>query len=268
MAKIRDWVEPAHPAVIKQYEDLINIYRFLREGVQEDIDKVFDKISSQIGFVVATTLPVTLQLSEGAKVEKVELAGRNLAGTIFEREFAPLFKRLAGRAMGKGLNIAGSYNLAFIWFDALKLKLKHDWMEPAHFRGLRPELLQELTREAAIKVRPEVQEPAHWFDANIALEMEEELLISAIDEVYGELKLAERVAGGRYQSRKLIPGVREPAHYRQILDELIEARVDARKLIPGVREPAHFRNLSELLENPQKLQLLGELATLLRKLGL
>ncbi len=258
MAKYRDWVEPAHPAVVKQYEDLVNIYKFLREGAQPEIDKVFDKISSQIGFVVATTMPVIMQIGEGAKIEKVELAGRNLDGSIFEREFTPLFKKLNGRVVGKGLSLAGDYSLALLWLDALKLKLKHDWVEPAHFRRIQPEVLQDL------KVRPEVQEPAHWFDANIALEMEEELLISVIDEVYTDLKLADRVAFGRYQSRKLIPGVREPAHYHGV-DDLLGERFDARKLIPGVREPAHFR---QLLEDPDKLQMLSELASLLRRLGL
>lgn len=264
MAKFRDWVEPAHPSVVKQFEDLVNIYKFLREGVQVEIDKVFDKVSSQIGFVVATTLPVTLQIGDGGKIVKVELAARNLDGSVFEREFAPLFKRLSGQSIGKGLSLAGNYNLALLWVDALKLKLKHDWVEPAHFRRLRPEIFEQL----GSKVRPEVQEPAHWFDANIALELEEELLISVIDEVYSELKLADRVAFGRYQSRKFIPGVREPAHFRHILEDLAATRIDARKLLPGVREPAHFRKITDLLEDPEKLQMLSELATLLRRLGL
>jgi len=290
MAKFRDWVEPAHPSVVKQHEDLVNIYKFLREGAQLEIDKVFDKVSSQIGFVVTTTLPVTIQIGDGGKIGKVELAARNLEGTVFEREFAPIFKRLSGQSIGKGLSLAGNYNLALLWVDALKLKLKHDWIEPAHFR-VRPDIFEQL----GTKVRPEVQEPAHWFDANIALELEEELLISVIDEVYSELKLADRVAFGRYQSRKfipgvrepahfrhivddliatridarkLLPGVREPAHFRHVIDELIDARIDVRKVLPGVREPAHFRKITDLLEDPDKLQMLSELSSLLRKLGL
>jgi hypothetical protein len=65
---------------------------------------------------------------------------------------------------------------------------------------------------------PEVQEPAHWFDAGIALAKEEEILIPAIDEVYPELKLAERIALGRQERRFRIPGIREPAHFREILE--------------------------------------------------
>ncbi len=262
MAKCRDWVEPAHPTVVTQFEDLVNIYKFLREGVQGDIDKSFDRVSSQIGFVVTTTLPITMDIAEGAKIEKVELATNKLEGTLFEKEFEKVFKRLSGRVIGKGLSLSGKYSLALLWVDALKLKLKHDWMEPAHFCRIQPESLQDFTA----KVRPEVQEPAHWFDSHFTLEMEEELLISVIDEVYPELRLAERVAIGREQSRKLIPGVREPAHFHG-LDELLEARLDARKLIPGVREPAHFRNITDLLDDPEKLRMLGELASLLRKLG-
>ena len=127
----------------------------------------------------------------------------------------------------------------------------------------RPDLVAEL----AAKVRPEVQEPAHWFNAGVTLAMEEELLISVIDEVYPELRLAERVAFGRRDSRRPIPGVREPAHFRNVIEGLIDERLDRSKLIPGVREPAHFRNIGDLLEDPGKAQMLSELATVLRKLG-
>ncbi len=262
MARFRDWVEPAHPAVVQQFDDLRDIYKVLRESLQADIDQAFDKIARQIGFVVTTTVPVTMEVGEGGKIGQVALSSRNLDGTIFEREFAPIFKKISGKSLGRSKVAGGNYQLILIWFDALKLKLKHDWVEPAHFRGIRTEIAEE-----AIKVRPEVQEPAHWFDAGIALALEEELLIDVIDEIYPELRLADRVAIGRAESRKLIPGVREPAHFRRVIEDLIETRIDRSKLIPGVREPAHFRKISDLFEDPEKLQMLTELATLLRKLG-
>ncbi|KIH77977.1 hypothetical protein SAMN05660860_02363 [Geoalkalibacter ferrihydriticus] len=263
MAKFRDWVEPAHPAVMQRYEDLTSIFRFLREDVQLEVDKAFDRISRQIGFVVTTSLPVTLSVGDSGKIEGLELAAENLKGTLFEREFAAIFKRLAGKSIGKSRVAAGSYAIVFLWIDALKLKLKHDWVEPAHFRQIRPELFADLA-----KLRPGVREPAHWFNGAAILAGEEEVLISVIDEVYPELKLADRLAVSRMDSRKLIPGVREPAHFHQHLEGLAaEERIDPRKLIPGVREPAHFRKITDLFEDPSKLQALAELASLLRKLG-
>jgi hypothetical protein len=47
-------------------------------------------------------------------------------------------------------------------------------------------------------VRPEVREPAHWFDPRIAIAPEEAVLISVIDKVYPELRLMDRIASFRY----------------------------------------------------------------------
>ncbi|WP_429885487.1 hypothetical protein [Geoalkalibacter halelectricus] len=262
MAKFRDWVEPAHPAVMQRYEDLINIFRFVREEVQVEIDKAFDRIARQIGFVVTTSLPLSLRIGEGSKIEALELEAENLKGTLFEREFAPVMKRLTGKAVGKNRLAAGSYSIVFLWIEALKLKIRHDWVEPAHFRQIRPELFAELA-----ELRPGIREPAHWFNGAAILASQEEVLISVIDEVYPELKLADRIAFNRIDTRKPIPGVREPAHFRDLIEGRFEERIDPRKLIPGVREPAHFRKISDLFEDPSKLQTLAELASLLRKLG-
>lgn len=60
-------------------------------------------------------------------------------------------------------------------------------MEPAHFRELR------LAERAPYEIIRESHEPAHWLDPRIALAAEETVLISAIDAVYPELRLAERV---------------------------------------------------------------------------
>jgi hypothetical protein len=261
--KSKDWVEPAHPVIVQQFDDLVDLYRFIRKQFQERIDTVFDGASRQIGFVVATTLPVTIQVGAEGKIEKVAFSAKNLEGTLFQREFAPIFEKMAGGQAGKVK--AGDYTLHLLWYEALKLKLKADWMEPAHFQRIRirPEILEQL----AIKVPPEVQEPAHWFDAGIALAKEEEILISAIDEVYPELKLAERIALGRQEGRLRIPGIREPAHFRELLEGIIESRV-AGKLSPGIREPAHFRKLAEILEREDGLQVITELAAVLKKYGM
>lgn len=269
--KNRDWVEPAHPVIVEQFDDLVNIYRAIRQTFQERIDATFDSASRQIGFVVTTTLPVAVQIGAGGKIGKVAFKSKNLEGTVFEREFAPTFKEMSGKSVGKVK--AGDYGLQILWFEALKLKLKTDFMEPAHFHwmepahlpslGIRPEIIEQMT----MRVPPEVQEPAHWFDAGIALGKEEEVLIAAIDEVYPELKLTDRIAAGRQDTRFRVPGIREPAHFRQLLEEIVQTR-SAASLSPGIREPAHFRQLAEILQKEESIQLLQELAAVLKKLGM
>lgn len=226
--KNRDWVEPAHPVLVERYADLVEIYRFFKEAIQPRVDEIFDRVSKQIGFVVTTTLPVRLQFGEGGKIEKVEFAAKNLQGTLFEKEFVAVFKEISGKKLGKVA--AGSYKLFLIWHEALKLKLKTDWIEPAHFRKIPGIQVQPaVSEELANQLNPGIREPAHWFDAGIALDREDEILIAAIDEVYADLRLASRVAVSRRESLKFVPGIREPAHFRQI-EDLLE-REDAGRLI-------------------------------------
>ncbi len=226
--KNRDWVEPAHPVLVQRFGDLVEIYRFIKDSIQPKVDTIFDRVSQQIGFVVTTTLPVKFEIVEGGKIEKVEFAAKNLQGTLFEKEFAPIFKEIAGKKLGKVAT--GSYKLFLIWHEALKLKLKTDWMEPAHFRtSPRIQLQAQASEELAYQLNPGIREPAHWFDAGFALDKEEQLLIAAIDEVYIDLKLANRVAVSRQESLQFVPGIREPAHFRQI-EELLEHE-DASRLI-------------------------------------
>lgn len=267
MAKIkRDWVEPAHPVLVQRFDDFIHIYRFIREALQLEVDATFDKVSQQIGFVVSTTLPVALQIAGEGKLERIEFVGKNFQGTLFEREFAPLFKKLSGKQIGK--IAAGSYNLYLLWHEALKLKLKADWIEPAHYRDFQVGAIQPaVAQEISAQLNPGIREPAHWFDAGFALAKEEEILIAAIDEVYTDLKLAERVAVARRDTIRQIPGVREPAHFRAIIEELINVQV-GRKLGPGVREPAHFRRIEELLDREDATRLIAEMTNVLQKYGL
>ena len=226
--KSRDWVEPAHPVLVQRFGDLVDIYRFIKDTIQPKVDEIFDRVSQQIGFVVTTTLPVKFQIGEGGKIDRIEFAVKNLKGTLFEKEFATVFKELAGKKLEQVA--VGEYKLFLIWHEALKLKLKTDWIEPAHFR-VSPRLpVQALAvQELANQLNPGVREPAHWFDAGIALDKEEEILIAAIDEVYIDLKLANRVAVSRREGLAFVPGIREPAHFRRI-EELLE-REDASRLI-------------------------------------
>jgi len=230
--KVRDWVEPAHPVLVQRYDDLISIYQIIKNSFQEKIDQTFDHISRQIGFIVTTTLPVTVTVSGDGRIEKVEFTTRNLQGTLFENEFKSLFRAISE---GNSTKITvGTYPIYLLWHDALKLKLRTDWLEPAHFKQIEIDLTQQAVIESAsAKLNPGVREPAHWFNAAVTLDREEEILLAAIDEVYVDLKLGERVAVARRDTMKYVPGIREPAHFRQF-DKILE-REDALKIIAELK---------------------------------
>ena len=260
---IRDWVEPAHPVIVRRFDDLVSIYRIIRESFQTKVDSAFDKASQQIGFVVTTTLPIILNIVEKGKIGQVEFGAKSLQGTVFATEFAPVLKELISKNVGHVT--PGSFSLFLLWYEALKLKLKADWIEPAHFiPGQYRDIIQEAVPS---ELAPGVREPAHWFDAGIALAKDEELLIAAIDEVYTDLKLSERIAVVRRENLKYVPGIREPAHYRTLIEDVIATRA-ARQLVPGIREPAHFRKFADLLDREDATKLIAELTDVLKKYGL
>lgn len=206
IAQLRDWVEPAHPMTIKLRDDLHALYTRIREKYQKKVDKAFDLVSRQIGFVVATSLPVVLEVGQKGTVEGISMGAEHLQGTFFDQELTKALEMLRDDSI-PSLKV-GTYKLYLFWFEALKLRLQADWMEPAHVVAqIRPELIA--------RVRPEVREPAHWFDPGIAIDAEETVLISVIDEVYPELRLADRIAVSR-EAIRVRPEVIEPAHYRQL----------------------------------------------------
>jgi hypothetical protein len=219
---LRDWTEPAHPGVIRLYDELIQVYRGMRER-QPEIDAAFDRVASQIGFVVTTTLPVRIEIGDGGAVKSAHLDGETLRGTLFEKEVGPFVGSLKDKKFS-GVP-AGSFRFYVIWYDALRLKLRRDWIEPAHvLQGLLNSFVGQSAAQTAA-VRPEVREPAHWFDPGIAIAIEDAVVISAIDEVYPELRLAERIAADRLAIRRIRPEVMEPAHFaglkeRDLIGEL------------------------------------------------
>jgi hypothetical protein len=305
---MRYWVEPAHPMVIKLFDDLVIIYRFVKDTYQKDVDAAFDRASKQIGFVVTTTVPVMLEVGEGGAVKSLSMGSECLKGTALEKELLMVFdSKILG---GHKINVSpGVYNMALFWYDALKLKLKMDWMEPAHpvYRlqselmglsrspqsaraldviaqpqpwlepahhpGCRPwlepahtpwlepahhgpwcrpwlepahphtpwlepahqgpwcrpwmEPAHPVFEKASVPQKGrdarmfEHQEPAHYLDRVNQIILEKSILVSAIDEVYPELKLGERLNEAQYAMsptlplpppRAVWPGVREPAH--------------------------------------------------------
>jgi hypothetical protein len=222
-------MEPAHPMVVALHDSLIAIYKLIREKYQAKIDATFDEVSRQVGFVVTTTVPVEIEVANG-KIKSATIA-EGLKGTLFEK--------IAG-AVGSdaiaGNVAAGKYGIYLIWYPALKLRLRTDFMEPAHLSG--GGVFAAARSTAAAQFVPGVREPAHWFDAGSIIAGEEAVLINAIDEVYPELRLAERVSVARQAGRAILgPGIHEPAHLAGIREPA--------HLGPGVREPAHFTGIRE-----------------------
>ncbi len=218
------WKEPAHQAAIKLHDDLVSIYTHIREKYQKEIDNAFDRISRQIGFVVSTSVPVTLEVGEGGTVKSFNLSPDNLKDTIFEKELATALEPIKGDSI-PGVS-SGNYNINLLWFEALKLKLRTDWMEPVHYRyamePVHPPQMEPVHRphmepvhfkkpESVTDIKPEMGlrsiprpwlEPAHWFDPRMEISGEEAAVVSAIDQVYPELKLMDRAAASREAFRK------------------------------------------------------------------
>lgn len=214
--RLRDFVEPAHPYVIRFQDDLINIYTLIRDRYQRRIDEAFADVARRTGFVITTTLPIVFKVDE--KTVLMEMGAENLSGTLFESAMMEVLEPMRDELSGK--LAVGEYQLYLIWYDALKLKLRTDWMEPAHWRRT------EQVSMAQVKPGWGVREPAHWFDPRLEIDLRDALVINAIDQVYPDLKLMDRVAIARGTSisvegvQRIGPGIREPAHFRKLLQEL------------------------------------------------
>jgi hypothetical protein len=251
--RVRDWGEPAHPMIVRQFQDLIGIYRAIREGSQPQIDAAFDTVSRQIGFVVTTSVPMTLEVGENAKDTRWSV-GEALKGSLFEKAMLEVLK--ASREPWKAA--PGKYDLYLVWYEALKIKLRKVWLEPAHFLS-QPGLGQVAD---AAQISSHVKEPAHWFHPGSPISEQDKVQISALDEVYPELKLADRVAAMRGLLRSVRPDVMEPAHVgtgavsQRVTLEIAQL---LRRVRPEVMEPAHFQ--------PGERDILAEIGALLRKHG-
>jgi hypothetical protein len=228
---IRDWVEPAHPMVLKLRDDLLAIYRLIRDKFQQPIDETFDKVAREVGYLVTTTLPLSIEVAKGGNIKSIELGADYLRGTIFEKSFSPIFKKMSGMDAEKGFKVSeGTYQIHMIWFDALKLRLRTDWIEPAHFNDyLRiRDRFKDIFRfdwiepahvvlggNVPSRVDPEVMEPAHFKPS--ADPWREKVVIAVIDEVYPELRLIERIGKLKDILRHRVrPDVIEPAHFRDL----------------------------------------------------
>jgi hypothetical protein len=249
------WGEPAHPAIVKQYEDLVAIYRVIRKELQQGIDLAFDRVSREIGFVVTTTLSIGFEITADHSASHWTIPDQ-LKGSLFEKAML--------EAVGRGTPdhwkevSPGRYQLLLVWYEALKLRLRKDWLEPVHY--LSADIAERISEAA--RVRPEVQEPAHWFLPTATIPVEEKILISAIDEVYPELRLAERIATTRQLLRQLQPEVMERLQVRPGYSAELALREITqlfKRVRPDIQEPAHFR----LAER----DILAEIEAVVRKYG-
>jgi len=249
--------------IVALHDDLVAIYQFIRQNYQAQIDDRFDAVSRQIGFVVATTLPTAVEVGEGGAIKSVAVGAKHLEGTVFER-VADVFsyeKPIPPNAAGKHVT-PGTFNLRLLWYPALNLKFRTEWMEPAHFPTHWKEPAHPSTAwkepahftpgDIAASIRSEIAnrfigrvpgygEPVHWFDPGYVIAAEEAVLIDAIDEVYPELRLADRIASSRQAFRRFVR--------------------------PEVKEPAHFLQLEKALESEKGREIAAEVAAVLRRYG-
>lgn len=201
----RPMQEPSRSSHIELHKDLTAVYRLIRESYQTKIDGAFDRASRQIGFIVTTTVPWILEVDKKGRVGHMKVGADHLRKTIFERE---LSKAMRGILEDSNPLPPGPESIYLIWVDALKLQLKTEWLEPAHpYRPRfpdRPDLFGPGVREPA-HWGPGVREPAHWLHPGVRIAAEERVLISVIDEVYPELRLAERLTTLRAASLREDP---------------------------------------------------------------
>jgi hypothetical protein len=174
------WNEPAGANVVKERSDLVKIYRAVKEKCQKNIDNEFDRVSREVGFVVTTAIPVDLELERG-KVKRIRMGSENLNGTIFEKAMIQALKPLADYQ----IPVDGTaYTIVVLWNEAFMLM--------------------------RVPVDPGVEEPAQNQLKDMFIKLgdrmatvKEQLHASAIDEVYPELKFAQRLANSKATFRNI-----------------------------------------------------------------
>jgi len=207
------WNEPAHAMVVQERSDLVKIYAAIKDKCQSNIDDAFDRVSREVGYVVTTAIPVDLELEAG-KVRSISMGAENLKGTIFEREMTKALEPLADDPFPIPRPENKTYRLLVFWKEALMVNkvnvVDPGVIEPVQFdpssinlmRRVAPEPAQ-FTSRTSIALRRPPPEPAHMVkDIFSHLEEQvaswkEQVLVSAIDEVYPELSFAQRLANSK-----------------------------------------------------------------------
>ena len=216
---------------------------------------------------MTTTMPIALEVARGGQVKQIRIGSENVQGTLFDRALSKALKPLQETPLPAGVS-AGTHSLYVLWFTALKLKLHNDWKEPAHAPGggweaVIPDLWQGRARvsldrrqDVARLVSGPWEEPAHWFDPGSLIIEEESVLISALDEIYPELRLAERVSFYRRGTFGAPPAQEAPIRISP------EIGVNKQLVIRALTNPEFRRMLSV---DPQKALGVAELSDARRK---
>jgi hypothetical protein len=126
------------------------------------------------------------------------------------------------------------------------------WLEPAHPVFQTAEDFQKAVEATATAKTFEHTEPVQYLNRVSQIIQEKSLLVSAIDEVYPELKLAERLNKAQYAMSPTLP------------------LPPPRAVWPGVREPAHMMTASQWASSPRPepwMQIMAEIAQVLERYG-
>lgn len=168
----------ASAELVSELSDLAKIYGAIKEKCQKDIDNAFDRISKEVGFVVTMTVPVDLEFEKG-KVKRISAGAENLKGTIFEKAMTEVLKPLADDPIPIGRK-TGIYTVVVFWHGALMLTKTALYKPPWECC----EMVQVL------------KDAFSHLDDRTAI-MKEQVLASAIDQVYPELNFAQRLANSK-----------------------------------------------------------------------
>jgi hypothetical protein len=162
------WMEPAQ--YIKEVDDLASLYQEIRDTYQDKIDEAFDTVSRKIGFVVLTSLPVTITVDENGGISAIEMSAQNMKGTLFETVkdvLKPMIKAKKIESKGSKKAICkGDYQILIIWKAGLKAMwatlpiLRH---EPAH-----PPYYYDAEAARMMRVHQEPAHPPYYYDAEAA----------------------------------------------------------------------------------------------------
>jgi hypothetical protein len=167
-------------AAVKERSELVKIYGAIKEKCQTNIENAFDEVSRQVGYVVTTTIPIDLELEQG-KVKHISMGAENLKGTIFEKAMIKALKPLTDEPLPV---IGTKYTLVVLWKEALMLTM----VKPGDYS---PYEMVQVLKDAF----------SHLGERTATIK--EQVLTSAIDQVYPELNFAQRLANSKATSNTI-----------------------------------------------------------------
>ena len=181
----RLWAGRPRRSAIRFYEDLVQVYRSMKEH-QHEIDHAFASVASRIDLGATTTLPVRAEVESWGILRRLDPDSGAAGRAVLGREFEPFLEALKGRTL-RGV-APGIWHFYLIWHDALLLELQGDVYAPVKMLSA---LIDMLTAPA---------EPLRFASP---LPEQDALTLSAIDAAYPELRLADRMSADRTSVRRI-----------------------------------------------------------------